>query len=413
MTTASSPQTTAAASLGGWDRLAMALLGGAAFAQSFDALRQMAAAIHVRSELTWLFPLLVDGFIAYGVRALLVLRNSRLRARAYVWLLVGGATATSVWANALHAVRLNQQQGPNPDLQLGDVAVAVLSTVAPIAIAGAIHLYIIITRETAPTSLPTETKPATGCGDEPPPQLPPAPAKQPLGEIGRADEYAARRPPRPDTDTPPVTESALPHSGIATAGLGRTPEPDARSSESTDAQQQAESALASDSQRGVESGSESALASISESGSESGLASGGESGADGTLCGVESGSESALTSISESGTDGTLQGQSASASGLALPRQRSHADSAHVRRSARREHPSESHDIGELLVIGRAAPLHRGRPSRQAVAAAIRQRGLTVSNSKLNELMAVLRDERRPAQTGAATAPATRLNGRP
>ncbi|MFD5469600.1 DUF2637 domain-containing protein [Streptomyces sp. NPDC127105] len=130
----------------GWDRAVVIALGGAGCALSYDALQQMAIAIHVRGLLTYLFPLVIDGFIAYGIRALLVLRDAPLRARFYVWTLFGTATATSIWANALHAVRLNEEAISVTGLRLGDTVVAVLSTVAPLALAGAVHLYIIIAR---------------------------------------------------------------------------------------------------------------------------------------------------------------------------------------------------------------------------------------------------------------------------
>ncbi|MFJ5233064.1 DUF2637 domain-containing protein [Kitasatospora sp. NPDC088391] len=113
-----------------WDRLAVALIGVAGFALFFDALQQMAVAIHVRGPLAYVFPLTVDGFIAYGVRALLVLRAAPWTARLYAWFLFAGATAASVWANALHAVRLNQVLDQGGGLQLGD----------------AVHLYILIAR---------------------------------------------------------------------------------------------------------------------------------------------------------------------------------------------------------------------------------------------------------------------------
>ncbi|MFG3282055.1 DUF2637 domain-containing protein [Streptomyces sp. NPDC048111] len=135
----------AVAPVGFWDRLAIVVLGLAGCALSYDALQQMAVAIHIRGFLTYLFPLVLDGFIAYGVRALLVLSEAPLRARLYVWVLFGTATAASIWANALHAVRLNQQT-IRTGLQLGDTVVAVLSTLAPLALAGAVHLYILITR---------------------------------------------------------------------------------------------------------------------------------------------------------------------------------------------------------------------------------------------------------------------------
>ncbi|MGW4492321.1 DUF2637 domain-containing protein [Streptomyces sp. NPDC004376] len=143
MTTASTPQTTR---ISGWDRLVIIALGSAGCALSYDALQQMAIAIHIRGFLTYLFPLVIDGFIAYGVRALLVLRDAPMRARLYVWTLFGTATAASIWANALHAVRLNEEALAGTGLRLGDTVVAVLSTIAPLALAGAVHLYILIAR---------------------------------------------------------------------------------------------------------------------------------------------------------------------------------------------------------------------------------------------------------------------------
>lgn len=143
MTIASAPST---AHVTGWDRAVVIALGGAGCALSYDALQQMAVAIHVRGLLTYLFPLVIDGFIAYGIRALLVLRDAPLRARLYVWTLFGTATAASIWANALHAVRLNEENASANGLRLGDTVVAVLSTIAPLALAGAVHLYILIAR---------------------------------------------------------------------------------------------------------------------------------------------------------------------------------------------------------------------------------------------------------------------------
>lgn len=90
-------------------RTGVTLLAVAAFALSYDALRQMAAASHIHPALTYAFPLVIDGFIAIGIGALLVLRTAPLSARLYVSALVGIATATSIWANVLHAIRLNQQ----------------------------------------------------------------------------------------------------------------------------------------------------------------------------------------------------------------------------------------------------------------------------------------------------------------
>ncbi|WP_443070976.1 DUF2637 domain-containing protein [Streptomyces sp. NBC_01476] len=131
-------------------------------ALSYDALRQIAIAVHIRAHLAYLFPLVIDGFIAYGVRALLVLRDAPWPARAYAWTLFGTATAASLWANALHAVRLNQP-GVHT-LTLGDHTVAVLSAIAPLALAGATHMHILIGRQSSnrpvaagtPTMIPAD-----------------------------------------------------------------------------------------------------------------------------------------------------------------------------------------------------------------------------------------------------------------
>lgn len=149
----SSPSTTAPpASLPVLIRTGVALLAVAAFALSYDALRQMAAASHIHRALTYAFPLVIDGFIAIGIGALLVLRTAPLRPRLYVSGLVGLATITSIWANVLHAVRLNQQARQG-DLALDDITVGVISAIAPLALAGAVHLYLLVQRR------PTHTEP--------------------------------------------------------------------------------------------------------------------------------------------------------------------------------------------------------------------------------------------------------------
>jgi hypothetical protein len=131
-------------------RAGIAMRAAFAYALSYDALRQMAVAIHIRGLLTYAFPLVLDGFIAIGVGALLMLRTAPLGSRMYVWALVGAATVTSIWANALHAVRLNQQTRQGDSLRLDDLTVGVLSAIAPLALAGAVHLYLVIRRHPTP-----------------------------------------------------------------------------------------------------------------------------------------------------------------------------------------------------------------------------------------------------------------------
>ncbi|WP_171116588.1 MULTISPECIES: DUF2637 domain-containing protein [unclassified Streptomyces] len=143
--------TTAPSAIPGADaiRYGIALLATVAFALSYDALRQMAVAIHIRGLLTYTFPLVIDGFIAIGIGAQLMLRTAPLRSRLYVGTLVGLATGVSIGANALHAIRLNQQTRPN-GLHLDNVTVGALSALAPLALAGAVHLYLVIRRHPTP-----------------------------------------------------------------------------------------------------------------------------------------------------------------------------------------------------------------------------------------------------------------------
>ncbi|GAA2665492.1 hypothetical protein GCM10010400_27060 [Streptomyces aculeolatus] len=162
-------------------RLSVAALGAIGFALSYDALRQMAVAVHIAGPLTYLFPLLIDGFIAIGVCALIILRTAPTRARLYVWALVGTATATSIWANALHAVRLNQLPNRQRGLQLGDLPVGLLSAVAPLALAGAVHLYIHIARHSR-TAHPNETS-AQHTADPDPPNATPSTRLVPSGQV--------------------------------------------------------------------------------------------------------------------------------------------------------------------------------------------------------------------------------------
>ena len=131
-----------------WDKAAIGVMGAVGGTLSYDALQQMAVAMHVRPELTYLFPVAIDGFIAYGVRALVVLKEAPLRARAYTWSVFGGATATSVWANWTHAVRLNETAA-GQGFHLSNPAVGALSTIAPLVLGGATHLYIVMSRHTS------------------------------------------------------------------------------------------------------------------------------------------------------------------------------------------------------------------------------------------------------------------------
>jgi hypothetical protein len=212
-----------------WDRLAVLLLGAAGCVLSYDALRQMALAVHVRPALTWLFPVVIDGFIAYGVRALLVLRDAPLRARLYVWTLFASATLASVWANALHAIRLNQLPSNGTELRLGDTTVGVLSTLAPLALAGATHLHILITRHSgtlpATSGHPAESAPLPVATVEPVPVPMPALLPEAAGVFpvsGTATEQEPVQAPDPDSAAELVGPEAV-DAGQGAAGTSGRP----------------------------------------------------------------------------------------------------------------------------------------------------------------------------------------------
>ncbi|WP_432096450.1 DUF2637 domain-containing protein [Streptomyces sp. bgisy100] len=176
----------------------------AAFALSYDALRQMAAASHIYWLLTYAFPLVIDGFIAIGIGALLVLRTASVRPRLYVAALVGIATATSIWANVLHAIRLNQQTGSG-GLALDDITVGVISAIAPLALAGAVHLYLLVQRCPTPTDLPENLRHIT------------------VDTAARGGAVATSEPtPAKDVAHAPVEQVARPMKPTA-AGCGRKP----------------------------------------------------------------------------------------------------------------------------------------------------------------------------------------------
>ncbi|MEU6233063.1 DUF2637 domain-containing protein, partial [Kitasatospora sp. NPDC047058] len=142
--------TTGPSRMSRWDKAAIGVMGAVGGTLSYDALQQMAVAMHVRPELSYLFPVAIDGFIAYGVRALVVLKEAPLRARVYTWSVFGGATATSVWANWTHAVSLNgETTAAGQGFHLSNPAVGALSTIAPLVLGGATHLYIVMSRHTS------------------------------------------------------------------------------------------------------------------------------------------------------------------------------------------------------------------------------------------------------------------------
>ncbi|WP_236073058.1 DUF2637 domain-containing protein [Streptomyces tardus] len=208
-------------------RAGVALLAAFAFALSYDALRQMAVAIHIRGPLTYAFPLVIDGFITIGIGALLMLRTAPTHSRLYVWALVGLATLTSIWANALHAVRLNQQTAPADNLRLDDLTVGILSAIAPLALAGAVHLYLVIQRHPTPTTRQIATPP-DHAADNGQRDMPRRPFPRPRGDAKVAATTAdvAHDATARASNTSEVAATSTPPATQANGGPGETSRPD-------------------------------------------------------------------------------------------------------------------------------------------------------------------------------------------
>lgn len=111
---------------------------------SWDAGRWGAGEIGIDPGLTWLWPIVVDGMIAGGTVAVLVVRERGWR--AYVWALLLAGLGVSIFVNGAHAPAGGPGVGALTLHRAG-------SAVPALALAAMLHLLVIIARSTraAPT----------------------------------------------------------------------------------------------------------------------------------------------------------------------------------------------------------------------------------------------------------------------
>lgn len=129
----------------------------AAFALSFDAIRAVAVAAHIRPSLAWLYPVAVDGAMATATVCAVVLR-ARGQSAAYPWLVVLFGAVVSVVANGLHAYGGDGQAGA---WLLPAQWAVTLSAVPPVLLALSVHLLIVLALSVRPTvdlSTPVDTQ---------------------------------------------------------------------------------------------------------------------------------------------------------------------------------------------------------------------------------------------------------------
>lgn len=142
--------------------------------------------------------------------------------------LVALATATSIWANVLHAIRLNQQ-ARHTGLPLDDITVGAISAIAPLALAGAVHFYLLVQRQPATRHNTAETEGATrhkpDVVDEPR-QAPAADAAAPTPVEASRDVPEPAATQVAEIDSPPKHKGRKPSATLEQAiEIGRTTQP--------------------------------------------------------------------------------------------------------------------------------------------------------------------------------------------
>lgn len=161
-------------------------LAAGAFILSFQALQQLATASAINSNLAWIFPLIVDGFIVTATIAAFSLRGRGRSIIWYPWSALILFSIFSIFGNAVHAIN-NQDQITVPMW----IAAAV-SAVPAIALLISSHFLVIM------ISAPRHVKVAVNEGetilDEPfeepriqhiRPLTPPTPIQKPQEPISR------------------------------------------------------------------------------------------------------------------------------------------------------------------------------------------------------------------------------------
>lgn len=136
--------------------LVVALIAVGAFTLSFDALRELAVLAGVRSDIAFLWPLIVDGFIFTATVAAVLIRPRGLRVSWYPWATLIVFAAISVAGNALHAA--------DNHTALDLAVAAAVSAVPAVALLLASHLLVIVlegfrwsTSAVEPTKMKTPT----------------------------------------------------------------------------------------------------------------------------------------------------------------------------------------------------------------------------------------------------------------
>lgn len=187
-----------------WPGMALAgLLALFAFIISFDALRTLALACGIRTSLSWMFPLIIDGSVLAFTWATWAFRTRGL-ATWYPWLMLVAFSAFSIAGNSLHAHAV-----PIEGMTLPGWAPGVVMSMPPIALLATTHMIVLAagrtfddTPEPAPPSFAPE--PESEPEEEPEPE--PEPAVMPTLEPMAMPEPEPESQPEPVAAPEPTPE---------------------------------------------------------------------------------------------------------------------------------------------------------------------------------------------------------------
>ena len=189
-----------------WPGMALAgLLALFAFIISFDALRTLALACGIRTSLSWMFPLIIDGSVLAFTWATWAFRTRGL-ATWYPWLMLVAFSAFSIAGNSLHAHAV-----PIEGMTLPGWAPGVVMSMPPIALLATTHMIVLAagrtfddTPEPAPPSFAPE--PEYESEEEPEPEPEPEPAVMPTLEPMAMPEPEPESQPEPVAAPEPTPE---------------------------------------------------------------------------------------------------------------------------------------------------------------------------------------------------------------
>ncbi|NMN95858.1 DUF2637 domain-containing protein [Nocardiaceae bacterium YC2-7] len=118
------------------------------FVLSFATLRDLAVMAGISNELSWLWPVVVDGTILQATISVIALTrtDSRSGGRVYFWFVLFVSAVVSVSANALHAVEVG-------GLRIHPAIAAVIATVAPVALLASTHGIVELLRNRQPQAV--------------------------------------------------------------------------------------------------------------------------------------------------------------------------------------------------------------------------------------------------------------------